>query len=253
MTTNERHETGTDEPTARVTSLLAAAAAPTEPGPQPGESLALAAFRVAHPHERTRMLCSINPVRAALTTSAAALLLTGSFAAAAAGALPGAAQDTAHEMLARIGVTVPGPNEASDGHPDGRGSSDDADETTSTEDTTSTDESTDDTTTADEESQGKGAEVSELAKNPDLSGIDKGAAVSTLASDGKSQAGQHGAATEDHGGAPADAGRPDGAGKPDTAGRPDTAGKPDDAGKPDTAGKPGGAGTPAAPGSRPTD
>jgi hypothetical protein len=200
------------------------------------------------------MLSRINPVRAALTTSAAALLLTGSFAAAAAGALPGAAQDTAHEVLAKIGVTVPGPNEASDGHPDGRGSSgDDTDETTPTDDTTSTDESTEEAPASDEGTNGKGAEVSELAKNPDLSGIEKGAAVSTLASGGKSQAGQHGTATEDHGGAPTDAGKPDGAGKPDTAGRPDTAGKPDDAGRPDTAGKPDGAGTPAAPGSRPTD
>ena len=243
MTMIERHQTGTDEPTGRVRSLLTAAAAPTEPGPQPGESLALAAFRAAHPQERTRMLSRINPVRAALTTSAAALLLTGSLAAAA-GALPGAAQDTAHEMLAKIGVTVPGPNEASDGHPDGRGSSGD------TEDTTTSDEET----TTEDESRGKGSEVSELATNPDLTGIEKGAAVSALASGGSSQAGQHGSAADAPGGAPDTAGRPDTAGKPDTvvtpdsAGRPDTAGQPDDAGRPDTAEKPDDAGEPALPG-----
>ena len=64
------------------------------------------------------MLSTISPVKAALATSAtAALNLAGAFSAAATGALPGAAQDTAHEVLAKIGVTVPGPNEASAGHP----------------------------------------------------------------------------------------------------------------------------------------
>src|SRR4029453_16455335 len=110
MTIHERHDTASDTSSAGVRALLAAAAAPTESGPVPGESEALAAFRAAHPHERTRMLSSISPAKAALATSAtAALIFAGAFSAAAAGALPGAAQDTAHEVLAKIGVTVPGP------------------------------------------------------------------------------------------------------------------------------------------------
>ena len=147
------------------------------------------------------MLSTISPVKAALATSAtAALILAGAFSAAAAGALPGAAQDTAHEVLAKIGVTVPGPNEASGviptaaarparttrrrrrpprtppRHGDRRGHTD--------------------TTETDEGSAGKGSEISELAKNTESTGVDKGAEISTQASGGNSQAGQHGAPTD---------------------------------------------------------
>ena len=45
---------------------------------------------------------------------------------------------------------------------------------------------------------GKGAEISELATTTELTGVEKGAAISTLASGGKSQAGQQGEATADH-------------------------------------------------------
>ena len=91
------------------------------------------------------------------------------------------------------------------GHPDGRGSSGDdtGDETTA-----------DAAATGEDASDGKGAEVSELAKNPDLTGIEQGAAVSALASDGASRAGQHGSANQAPGGAPDTAGKPDGAGAP---------------------------------------
>ncbi len=226
MTIDERHDTAS-ETSERVRALLAAAGAPTESGPVRGESEALAAFRAAHPHERTRMLSKIRPAKAALATSATvALVLAGAFSAAAAGALPGAAQDTAHDVLAKIGVTVPGPKEASDGHPDGRGSSgqDDAEETTSTEDTTDTPET-------DEDSPGKGAEISELAKTTDATGVDKGAEISTAASGGNSQAGQHGAPAATPQGPPEGVGAPDGAGRPADAGKPDEPGKPADAGK----------------------
>jgi hypothetical protein len=239
MTIDERHDTAS-ETSERVRALLAAAGAPAEPGPVHGESEALEAFRAAHPHERTRMLSTMSPTKVALATSATiALVLAGAFSAAAAGALPGAAQDTAHDVLAKIGVTVPGPNEASDGHPDNRGSSgqDDAEETTSPEETT-------DTTETDEDSLGKGAEISELAKTTDATGVDKGAEISTAASGGKSQAGQHGAPAETPKGPPEDAGAPDGAGRPADAGKPDDAGRPEDAGKPDDPGKPADAGKP---------
>lgn len=39
---------------------------------------------------------------------------------------------------------------------------------------------------------GQGSDVSHLATTTDLTGVDKGAAISTLASGGQSQAGQHG-------------------------------------------------------------
>ena len=49
---------------------------------------------------------------------------------------------------------------------------------------------------------GQGAEISDLARTTDLTGVDKGAAISTEASNGKSHAGQHsgassGAASDD--------------------------------------------------------
>ena len=50
-----------------------------------------------------------------------------------------------------------------------------------------------------ESTSGKGSEISQLATTTDLTGVEKGAAISTLASGGESQAGQHGQATADHG------------------------------------------------------
>jgi hypothetical protein len=104
----------------------------------------------------------------------AAAALVGTTGLALAGTLPGAAQDVASEMLAKVGVTVPGPNSKAGDHPNTRGSS--------SEDTT--------VTTA---SSGKGAEISGLATS-DLTGLEKGAAVSTAASGGKSKAGEDDAA-----------------------------------------------------------
>jgi hypothetical protein len=75
--------------------------------------------------------------------------------------LPQQASDTAVAVLAKLGVVVPGPS----GH-DNSGAT--APATT-----------------------GKGVEVSALAKSDTLSGAAKGAAVSALASGGKSHAGDH--------------------------------------------------------------
>jgi hypothetical protein len=105
--------------------------------------------------------------------------------------LPGAAQDVASEMLAKVGVTVPGPNSNAGDHPTVRGRSADAPIANVTE------------PSEDASSSGKGAEVSELATTTDLTGVEKGAAISTLASGGKSQAGQNGQATEEDGGSAA--------------------------------------------------
>ena len=100
-----------------------------------------------------------------VTLVGTATLLSG---LGAAGALPGAAQSVASDMLGTVGVSAPNPH--SDGHPDQRGRSG-----------ASTDATTQDT--------GKGGTVSGLATDPSTTGVDKGAAVSSVASDGKSKAG----------------------------------------------------------------
>jgi hypothetical protein len=107
---------------------------------------------------------------AALTFAA----LVGTTSLAFAGSLPGAAQDIASAMLAKAGVSVPGPNSNAGDHPNTRGSSES-------------------NTTVTPTSAGKGSEISDLATS-DLQGLEKGAAVSTAASGGMSRAGQDHAA-----------------------------------------------------------
>src|SRR5512139_101440 len=176
MLRNPRRATIDAAPERRVASLLQAAAAPTEPGPLPGEADALAAFRASQSAaRRPTMLSSLTSVKVTLAAALSGLLLTGGIgAAAAAGSLPGAAQDTASEWLGKVGVTVPGADDHSAGHADVRGSS--------------TDEADDAEGTTEHTSQGKGVVVPELAKS-DLEGKERGAAVSEYASHGKSQAG----------------------------------------------------------------
>jgi hypothetical protein len=110
--------------------------------------------------------------RPRLTAAVVAAAFAASVGMASAGSLPGAAQDVASEMLAKVGITVPGANDSAGTHPDVRGNS------------TSVPIAPADS--------GKGAEISELATTTDLTGVEKGAAISTAASGGKSQAGQHG-------------------------------------------------------------
>jgi hypothetical protein len=122
----------------------------------------------------------------------ATVALVGTTGLALAGTLPGAAQDVAAQMLAKVGVSVPGPNENAGTHPSVRGASADhalADVTEA--EATETEAETD---TETEAAGGKGAEISALATSTDLTGVEKGAAISTLASGGSSQAGQHGSA-----------------------------------------------------------
>jgi hypothetical protein len=119
--------------------------------------------------------------RARLVAAALMAALVTSAGLASAGSLPGAAQDVASEMLGKLGVSVPGANDHAGTHPDGRGSSR--------------------TAPAAPSAEGKGSEISELTRTTDATGVEKGAVVSTAASEGKSQAGQHGsAATEADGG-----------------------------------------------------
>jgi hypothetical protein len=117
---------------------------------------------------------SIMP-RMKLAAALAVTALVGTTGLALADGLPGSAQDIASTMLAKVGVTVPGPNSNAGDHPSTRGSS------------------SEHSGGAAPTSSGKGSEISDIARS-DLTGLDKGAAVSTAASDGKSRAGQeHGA------------------------------------------------------------
>ncbi len=183
-------------PDVDVLRLLDAAAAPAEPGPQPGEDMALAAFRASHRTRRISMFS--NPTRAkaavAATIGAGTFLFAG-VGAAAAGVLPDPAQDTASTVLAQLGLDVPRANENAGDHPAQLATGDETTEDAGTDtevesDQVDTEEAGD---PADPEANDHGQAVSDLAKSTDLQGAEKGAAVSELASGGKSKAG------EDHG------------------------------------------------------
>ena len=122
---------------------------------------------------RSFMPFALSRPRLAAAFLAAAFATSGGMAFA--GSLPGAAQDVASEMLAKVGITVPGANDAAGTHPDVRGNS-----------------ASVPSVSAD---AGKGAEISELATTTELTGVEKGAAISAAASGGKSRAGQHGSAS----------------------------------------------------------
>jgi hypothetical protein len=125
-----------------------------------------------------------------LAGAAVACALACTTGLAFAGSLPGAAQDVASSMLSKVGVTVPGPNEKAGTHPSVRG--------TSSPDVAVSGRAEENDNAAAENGEGKGAEVSDLATTTELTGVEKGAAISTLASGGKSQAGQQGEATANH-------------------------------------------------------
>jgi hypothetical protein len=122
---------------------------------------------------------------------------------AAAGTLPGAAQDIAANVLAKVGVSVPGANGHSAGHAGVRGRSADARGH-------QTDHSPSDA------GKGKGKTISSIATTTPATGVDKGSEISDTASDGTSQAGDHstpsstpGQATATTSGPRAGAGGPD--------------------------------------------
>jgi hypothetical protein len=163
---------------APVATLLESAAGPPTPGELAREA-EVVALATAAVHARSssssaprRFSMPVALTRPRLTAAFVAAGLACSAGLASAGALPGAAQDIASTMLAKVGVSVPGPNENAGTHPSVRGSTPEQSVTTTA---------------------GKGAEISELATTTELTGVDKGAEISTAASGGKSQAGQHGA------------------------------------------------------------
>jgi hypothetical protein len=187
---------------APVVRLLGAASAEFEAEKLTHESEKIAAFALAvrssEPANsvslrRFSMPFVLTRVRLVAAAAAAALAATASLASA--GSLPGAAQEIASEMLAKVGVSVPGPNDHAGTHPDGRGSG-----------------------AAPNADEGKGSEISELARTTDATGVEKGAVISTAASEGKSQAGQNGSTSgAGNGGAPATGSNGGGTGTADTA------------------------------------
>jgi hypothetical protein len=218
-------------------TLRSAAAAPT-PEELAGEREAVATVAAAvrsHQVPLVRRSARRSSVHSMLRKSkVTVLVLSGAFVAmtglAAAGTLPGAAQDVAHDMLAQVGISVPGANSHAGAHPDTRGSS---------SNTTGSEVSdTARTTTATGVDKGalisniasggasqagaqgapdstKGSVISDIARTTTATGVDKGAEISTAASDGKSQAGQNGGSSQAS--APVPAPNDGGTGTADTA------------------------------------
>jgi hypothetical protein len=144
--------------------------------------------------KRSSMSFSVTPSR--ISAALVATLIACTVGLASAGTLPGEAQEIASDMLAKVGISVSDPNENAGTNPGVRGPS---------EVTPSAGE--------------KGNAISQLATGDELSGLDKGVAISTVASEGKSQAGMHRSPAGAAGGQPALVARPNegGTGTADTA------------------------------------
>jgi hypothetical protein len=111
----------------------------------------------------------------------------------AAGALPGAAQNVASDVLATVGVSTPSgsPDTHAGTHPDERGRSGGAaaDDATTTETGGIAGTGGADATGG---TSGKGSTVSSLAQDPSTTGVEKGAAVASEASNDQSEADEPG-------------------------------------------------------------
>jgi hypothetical protein len=175
---------------AHVTTLLTSAAESVGPdSSEHGETLVMLLAAVRTSQTKTTPPARRSSVyRWKLASALATTVLACTTGLAFAGSLPGAAQDIASSMLDKAGITVPGPNENAGTHPAMRGSS-------------TTDGTTTESTSDAEITSGKGSEISQLATTTELTGIDKGAAISTLASGGQSKAGQSGQGGAEHGAA----------------------------------------------------
>jgi hypothetical protein len=112
---------------ARVAVLLRAAS--SFPPADPGREQATVSVMV----EEIRSHLEVEPaghqrrsmkglVRAKIVAVAVGVTLAGTTSLAFAGALPGAAQGVAQTMLAKVGITLPGPNPHAGTHPDTPGS-----------------------------------------------------------------------------------------------------------------------------------
>jgi hypothetical protein len=169
-----------------VVAVLAGAAQPSTEAELADEAGTAAVFRTLRPSTgpTRRSLMSRRLLSAKTLLAAGALTVASATGAAAAtGSLPGAAQDTAATVLAKVGISVPGPDSHSDEHPATRGGSEPVtdDSATTTADSTSNTSAT-----------AKNDTIVSLATDPSRTGIDKAQAVSGVASDGKSEAGING-------------------------------------------------------------
>jgi hypothetical protein len=129
-------------------------------------------------------------VRAKIVAIAIGATLVGTAGLAAAGALPPPAQGVAHDVFARVGISIPDATR-------------DADADGGSGDVTSPEPSRSPSVA------GMGAEISQLARTTTAIGVSKGAIISAVASDGHSHAGQpHGQSGQTHGGAGPSHGQP---------------------------------------------
>ena len=183
-----------------VASLLRAAAAPSEPGPQPGEETALAAFRATRDTTGRKPVRSTKMKTAFAAAVSAGVLLTGGVAAAAVTgtiSMPGHGHTVPSQATDNAKVPTGVPTAVPTDLPsDAASSSDSTDETTEQSDSTADDQATTDVapseaeTTAAAHPTNHGGEVSDLAKNDTATGEQHGADVSALASGGRSTAGR---------------------------------------------------------------
>ena len=176
-----------DEPALdpRVREIFAAAAAPVETtNPLPGEEAALAAFRTSTRRTSKRpMLSALVSAKTAVAAAiGAGVMLTGGVGAAAAGILPGAAQQTARTVLETVGISVPaGDGADNNGRPE-QTPGDRADKNANPRGS----EAADVPPAADH-----GKQVSETAKNTTADGAHKGRDIARVASDGRAKSGDH--------------------------------------------------------------
>jgi hypothetical protein len=150
-----------------VASILLTAASPTDPAELAMELPHVAAARAVMA-ERTVGRWPARRVLAAAIVVGALMTLPG---LAAANVLPDPAQHAVSSVLDKVGISVPAGDED---HPGNTG----------------------------EHPASTGSEISGIATTTDATGVAKGAEISSVASGGKSQAGQHGKASDAPHGAP---------------------------------------------------
>jgi hypothetical protein len=150
-----------------VASILLTAASPAEPGEVAMELRHVTAAR-AILAERAAGRRPARKVLAAAIVAGALMILPG---LAAANVLPDPAQHAVSSVLEKVGISVPAGSEEHPSDPGGHPAS-------------------------------TGSEISRIATTTDATGVAKGAEISSVASGGKSQAGQHGKASDAPRGAP---------------------------------------------------
>jgi hypothetical protein len=162
-----------------VVRLLDAASAGGTAEELEHESEALVAFALALrsseptasvPH--LRLSVPSTPTRARIVTVALAAALATTAGMVSAGALPGAAQGVASQLLDKLGVSIPGSNDRAGTSPDDRGRSG--------------------TAHSAPPAAGEVGEASQHARTSKATGVKRTAIISTTPSKGRSQAGQHG-------------------------------------------------------------